>query len=328
MTSIGVCCANWSAKSVFPLAVGPAMTRRGRSGIATGPSRYHGRRPSPHAGPLVRMTPAQSGDAPAAVSAPPYSNLQAVLDSGEFAVTCELGPPRAPDAADVRKKVGIIRGYVDAASCTDNQGAALKMANWGAALLCLQCGVEPIMQLSCRDRNRLAIQSDVIAAQAFGVRNFMSISGDSLVLGDHPMAKPVFDLQGVATGAPAASTARRGPNGRRRPDCGRFWLLHWWGGQSVRAAVRLASAAPAQEGGGGSGICPDADDLQRGSVRGLDVVRARRGSGRARTHLRGGGSAEVSPHGRVHEIQDRRHGGPRRGGGSACARRRSRAPKA
>ena len=128
---------------------------------------------------------------------PPYSNLQAVLDSGAFAVTCELGPPRGPDAADVLKRVALLRGYVDAASCTDNQGAALKMSHWGAALLCKHGGVEPIMQLSCRDRNRLAIQADVIAAQAMGIRNFMSISGDSLVLGDHPMAKPVFDLQGV-----------------------------------------------------------------------------------------------------------------------------------
>ena len=120
-----------------------------------------------------------------------HSNLQAVLESGEFAVTCELGPPRVPDADDVLKKAGLLRGYVDAASCTDNQGAVLKMANWGAAVLCRQAGLEPIMQLSCRDRNRLAIQSDVIAAHAFGVRNFMPISGDSLVLGDHPMAKPV-----------------------------------------------------------------------------------------------------------------------------------------
>ena len=170
------------------------------------------------------MTPAQPGEAPS--DSAPYSHLQAVLAAGEFAVTCELGPPRAPDASDVRKKVGIIRGYVDAASCTDNQGAALKMANWGAALLCAQGGVEPIMQLSCRDRNRLAIQSDVIAAQAFGVRNFMSISGDSLVLGDHPMAKPVFDLQGSAAGAVAAAAAGRGANGGGRSDQGRFWLFH------------------------------------------------------------------------------------------------------
>ena len=127
----------------------------------------------------------------------PQSNLQAVLDAGAFAVTCELGPPRGPDSQSVREKVELLRGYVDAASCTDNQGAALKMGNWGAALLCIQAGLEPIMQLSCRDRNRLAIQADVIAASAFGVRNFMSISGDSLVLGDHPMAKPVFDLQGI-----------------------------------------------------------------------------------------------------------------------------------
>ena len=128
---------------------------------------------------------------------PPYSNLQAVLEAGHFAVTCELGPPRGPSGADVLKKAKLLRGFVDAASCTDNQGAALKMSHWGAAVLCRRGGVEPIMQLSCRDRNRLAIQSDVIAALAFGIRNFMAISGDSLVLGDHPMAKPVFDLQGV-----------------------------------------------------------------------------------------------------------------------------------
>jgi len=143
--------------------------------------------------PPVSDSPNVDGPAPG----PPYSHLQAVLDAGHFAVTCELGPPKGPDAADVRAKAEILRGFVDAASCTDNQGAALKMSHWGAALLCLQGGVEPIMQLSCRDRNRLGIQSDVIAAQAFGIRNFMSISGDSLVLGDHPMAKPVFDLQGV-----------------------------------------------------------------------------------------------------------------------------------
>lgn len=128
---------------------------------------------------------------------PAHSHLQAVLNAGHFAVTCELGPPKGPQAADVLTKAEILRGYVDAASCTDNQGAALKMSHWAAAILCREAGVEPIMQLSCRDRNRLAIQSDVIAAQAFGIRNFMAISGDSLVLGDHPMAKPVFDVQGV-----------------------------------------------------------------------------------------------------------------------------------
>ncbi len=141
------------------------------------------------------MSDSPTDDAPR--KGPPYSNLQAVLDAGHFAVTCELGPPRGPDSSDVLATAEVLRGFVDAASCTDNQGAALKMSHWGAALLCRQGGVEPIMQLSCRDRNRLGIQSDVIAAQALGIRNFMSISGDSLVLGDHPMAKPVFDLQGV-----------------------------------------------------------------------------------------------------------------------------------
>ena len=153
-------------------------------------------------------------------------------------MTCELGPPRrAPDAADVRKKVGIIRGYVDAASCTDNQGAALKMANWGAALLCAQGGVEPIMQLSCRDRNRLAIQSDVIAAQAFGVRNFMSISGDSLVLGDHPMAKPVFDLQGCSWCACCGGCGTRGE--RRRAIRLRVTLAISLGGRRIRLRRRM-----------------------------------------------------------------------------------------
>ena len=198
--------------------------------------------PGFHPDPQIRMTSTESGDTTVAAAAP-YSHLQAVLAAGEFAVTCELGPPRAPDASDVRKKVGIIRGYVDAASCTDNQGAALKMANWGAALLCAQGGVEPIMQLSCRDRNRLAIQSDVIAAQAFGVRNFMSISGDSLVLGRSSDGEAGVRPAGGAAGATAAAAARRRADGGGRSDQGRLWVFHRGCGESVRAAVRVASAA-------------------------------------------------------------------------------------
>ncbi|MBM4436588.1 MAG: methylenetetrahydrofolate reductase, partial [Actinobacteria bacterium] len=160
--------------------------------------------------------------APRPRPAPPFSNLQAVLAAGHFAVTAELGPPKGPDPDDVRQKAALLRGSVDAASVTDNQGAVLKMSNLGAAILCKRAGVEPIMQLSCRDRNRLALQSDVISAQAFGIRNFMSISGDSLVLGDHPMAKPVFDLQGVQLVRLLRRLRDEGVNGAGDPIAGDF----------------------------------------------------------------------------------------------------------
>jgi methylenetetrahydrofolate reductase (NADPH) len=137
----------------------------------------------------------------------PGGGLRGRLDSGQFAVTAEIGPPRGADPGAIRRKAELLRGWVDAVNITDNQGAHARMASWGGSLLAAQAGIEPVMQLTCRDRNRLALQSDLLAAAALGIPNVLLMTGDHPKFGDHPDAKPVFDLDAVTLVA-AARTMR------------------------------------------------------------------------------------------------------------------------
>ncbi len=122
------------------------------------------------------------------------SNLEKVLSEGHFAVTAELGPPRGTDTAVVEKKAGQLRASVDAVNVTDNQSAMVHMSSIACAALLVRQGVEPVMQMTCRDRNRIAIQSDILGASALGVKNILCISGDHHSLGDQPGAKKVYDI--------------------------------------------------------------------------------------------------------------------------------------
>ncbi|MCE0768458.1 methylenetetrahydrofolate reductase [Pseudonocardia kujensis] len=123
--------------------------------------------------------------------------LRHALQAGRFVVTAELGPPRGADAGAVERKAAQLRGWVDAVNLTDNQGANVRMASIGACVLAQRAGLEPVMQLTCRDRNRIALQSDLLAAGALEIPNVLLLTGDHPHLGDHPEAKPVFDLDGV-----------------------------------------------------------------------------------------------------------------------------------
>ncbi len=125
------------------------------------------------------------------------SNLERVLESGAFTVTAELGPPKSAHAPSVRKKADLLKGQVDAANITDNQTAIVRMSSIAAARLALDQGVEPVMQMTCRDRNRIAIQSDLLGAYALGIRNILCLSGDHQKFGNHPQAKNVFDLDSI-----------------------------------------------------------------------------------------------------------------------------------
>jgi methylenetetrahydrofolate reductase (NADH) len=125
------------------------------------------------------------------------AGLRARLASGAFAVTAEIGPPRGADPAALRRKVAPLAGWVDAVNITDNAGAHVRMASWAGSLLAAQAGIEPVMQLTCRDRNRLALQSDLLAAAAMGIPNVLLMTGDHPKFGDHPDASPVFDLDSV-----------------------------------------------------------------------------------------------------------------------------------
>ena len=125
------------------------------------------------------------------------SNLQRVLESGHFSVTAEIGPPMSADADFVRKKARDIRGLVDAANITDNQTAIVRMSSIASAFLVQQEGVEAVVQMTCRDRNRIAIQSDLLGAYALGLKNVLCLSGDHQSFGNHPEAKNVYDIDSI-----------------------------------------------------------------------------------------------------------------------------------
>jgi methylenetetrahydrofolate reductase (NADPH) len=122
------------------------------------------------------------------------SNLEHVLAAGQFAVTGELGPPKSHNAEVIRKKASLLKGLVDAVNITDNQTAIVRMSSIAAGAILVQEGLEPIIQMTCRDRNRLAIQSDLLGAAALGMKTVLCLSGDHQSFGNHPTAKNVHDI--------------------------------------------------------------------------------------------------------------------------------------
>jgi 5,10-methylenetetrahydrofolate reductase len=124
--------------------------------------------------------------------------LERVLRAGQFAVTAELSPPDSADPADVYQRASIFDGWVDGINATDGSGANCHMSSIGVCSLLTRVGYAPVMQISCRDRNRIAIQGDVLGGAAMGVGNVLCLTGDGVQCGDHPQAKPVFDLDSIA----------------------------------------------------------------------------------------------------------------------------------
>ena len=127
----------------------------------------------------------------------PRSGLHARLLAGDFAVTAELPTTDGADPTEVGRLAEAYRGRVDAVNCTDNSAAHPHLSGLAAAALLVGNGVEPILQLGCRDRNRLALQADLLGAAALGIRNVVCMTGDDVSAGDHPEAKPIFDIDGV-----------------------------------------------------------------------------------------------------------------------------------
>ncbi|OGO10019.1 MAG: 5,10-methylenetetrahydrofolate reductase [Chloroflexi bacterium RBG_13_68_17] len=125
------------------------------------------------------------------------SRLERILRAGHFAVTAELGPPQSADGELIRKKAQLLKGVCDAANLTDNQTAIVRMSSIGAGAIALQEGLEPVIQMTCRDRNRLAMQSDILGAHALGLRNLLCLTGDHQSFGNHPTAKNVHDLDSM-----------------------------------------------------------------------------------------------------------------------------------
>jgi len=125
------------------------------------------------------------------------SNLEKVLSAGHFAVTAEAGPPKGTSAEVVKKKAEQLKNACDAVNITDNQTAIVRMCSLAGCAIIKQAGVEPVMQMVCRDRNRIAIQSDILGAISLGIHNVLCLSGDHPRFGNHPTARAVFDLDSI-----------------------------------------------------------------------------------------------------------------------------------
>lgn len=125
------------------------------------------------------------------------SNLERILKNGHFAVTGELGPPQSADKEVISTKAALLKGYCDGVNITDNQTAIVRMSSIGAGALLVEEGLEPIIQMTCRDRNRLAIQSDLLGAYALGINTLLCLTGDHQTFGNHPDSKNVFDMDSI-----------------------------------------------------------------------------------------------------------------------------------
>jgi len=125
------------------------------------------------------------------------TNLEKVLESGRFAVTAEAGPPKGTSAEVIRRKGELLRHCCDAVNVTDNQTAIVRLSSLAGCVLLKQQGVDPVMQMVTRDRNRIAIQSDILGAVALGIGNVLCLSGDHQRFGNHPAAKNVFDIDSI-----------------------------------------------------------------------------------------------------------------------------------
>jgi methylenetetrahydrofolate reductase (NADPH) len=125
------------------------------------------------------------------------SNLKKVLEKGKFAVTAECGPPKGADPEAVIKKAELLKGKVDAVNVTDNQTAIVRMSSMAACCLIKSIGLEPVLQMVVRDRNRIALQSDILGASALGIHNVLCLSGDHQSFGNQPQAVGVFDLDSI-----------------------------------------------------------------------------------------------------------------------------------
>src|SRR5436309_12416138 len=192
------------------------------------------------------MSPASSGG----------SQLQRAIASGRFVITAEITPPVSCNRDDVLAKTLPLKGLADAVNVTDGAGARAHLGAQAAAMILLANDIEPVLQLTCRDRNRLALQSDLMGAAALGIRNLLVLRGDDPIAGDQPDAKPVFDLDSGALIQTAVGIRDRGewPAGREVIGKADFFLgaadmaidaRQDWQPKSVRGKI-AAGASVAQ----------------------------------------------------------------------------------
>lgn len=153
------------------------------------------------------------------------SKLSEALNSGKFVVTGELGPPKGVASEKMLESAEPYRGRVLAVNVTDQQSAVMRLGSLATCHLLKERGIEPIFQITCRDRNRIALQSDLLSASSLGIENVLCLTGDYVTLGDHPQAKPVFDLDSISL-LEAAAGLQQGKDlaGKELQSCPDFFL--------------------------------------------------------------------------------------------------------
>ncbi|MFC2024272.1 methylenetetrahydrofolate reductase [Chloroflexota bacterium] len=124
-------------------------------------------------------------------------SLQASLEAGKFVLTSEIGPLKGTDTTEIKEVAELLKGRVDAANITDQQSSVMRLGSLATSVLTKEYGLDPVFQVTCRDRNRIALQSDLLSAYVLGVRNVLALTGDLPTLGDHPQAQPVYDIDSV-----------------------------------------------------------------------------------------------------------------------------------
>lgn len=120
-----------------------------------------------------------------------------ILNSGKFAVTAEVGPPKGTDIKEMIHHMELLKGKLDAVNVTDNQSAVMRICSLAVCKIAMEHGLEPILQMTCRDRNRIGLQSDLLGASVLGIKNVLCMTGDHVSAGDHKGAKPVYDIESV-----------------------------------------------------------------------------------------------------------------------------------
>ena len=254
--------------------------------------------------------------------------FERVLRAGAFAVTTELAPPDSADPDDVYRRARVFDGYVDAINATDGSGANCHMSSLAVCALLTRVGYAPVMQISCRDRNRIAIQGDILGGAAMGVCNMLCLTGDGVQAGDHPQAKPVFDLdtrlaaRHRARRCATTITSRAAARSRSRRACSsappriRSRRRSSWRPQ--RLAKKIAAGAQFIQ----TQYCYDVPLLRRFMTAVEDARAARQGfhPGRRRAAALGEGRG-MDAHARAgHPHSGRRHRAPRGRAGSGARR--------
>ena len=195
------------------------------------------------------------------------SNLAKVIAAGHFPVCVEVSPPVGPNIEAIQREIKTLKGYGDAYNVTDNQSAMVHVSSLAVGIMLKQAGMEPVVQFTCRDRNRLGIQGDILGATVFGINTILCLSGDHPIWGDHPQCKAVYDIDSINLIRMARMMRNNQvfENGKAIPRLAPD-LLHRRSREPLCAALRVSALSAGEEDRSGRAVRPDAAHLQRGSL--------------------------------------------------------------